>query len=98
MFAAAVKHLRLGNVVVYQACHSGPSIDTARNSRSLEECKKRGRWASWRSVSRYEEAARLTDFWHELPIGMKQGMDYCEAHLGDILCDRRAVPRAVAAR
>lgn len=98
VFAAAVKHLRLGNVVVYQSRHSGPSTDRARNSRSLEECKKSARWASWRSVTRYEKAARLTDFWHELPLGMKQSMDYCEAHLGDILCGRRAVPRAIAAQ
>eukprot|EP00974_Lingulodinium_polyedra_P051784 4979751-Lingulodinium_polyedra.AAC.1 len=41
-----------------QLRHSGPSWDRLRNLRPLLEVQKRGMWASYAPVARYEKAAR----------------------------------------
>jgi len=74
--------------------HSGPSIDRARQRRTLEECRKRGRWASWRSLVRYEKGARLSHFWNRLPEQVRTKLSYCEDHLADLMLGNRARRRA----
>eukprot|EP00959_Pyramimonas_sp_CCMP1952_P107758 2253266-Pyramimonas_sp.AAC.1 len=39
--------------------HGGASDDALRQTRSLEEIKRRGRWAADTSVKRYEKHARV---------------------------------------
>ena len=50
----------ISDLVAYQLRHSGPSVDRAMNLRSIEDVKKRGRWASHQAVRRYEKAGRLS--------------------------------------
>ena len=58
---------RLGvTVVPYQARHSGPSIASALHLRTRPEMRARGRWASEKSVMRYERPARLTESYLEM--------------------------------
>ena len=49
-------HLR---ITPHSIRHSGPSNDRLRQKRSLASIKKRGRWGSDKSVTRYEKHARL---------------------------------------
>jgi hypothetical protein len=51
--------LGLGQLHLYTLRHSGPSEDYVRHKRSLQDVKRRGRWASEHSVRRYEKSARL---------------------------------------
>ena len=44
----------------YMLRHGGPSHDRALGLRTIQEVKKRGRWAADSSVRRYEKAGRLT--------------------------------------
>ena len=53
-------------VVPHQARHSGPSVDSAMHLRTRAEMKARGRWASDKSVMRYERPARLTESFLEM--------------------------------
>ncbi|CAK9070805.1 unnamed protein product [Durusdinium trenchii] len=57
VFNQCAKDLKV-EVVPYQARHSGPSIDYAAKLRTLEEIRKRGNWASRKSVTRYEKGGR----------------------------------------
>ena len=58
-FRIATIDAGIPGVVPYQARHSGASIDRATQERTLPEVKKRGRWASDKSVNRYEKHGRL---------------------------------------
>ena len=55
----ARRKLRIKRLVSYQARHSGASIDLCLQYRSLAETKSRGRWASEKSLLRYNRAAKL---------------------------------------
>ena len=92
-FKLASKALGLG-LVPYLMRHSGPSIDRAKGWRSQAECQKRGRWRSWKSLVRYEKAARLGVLWGMMN---KEAKDYClvcERGLGDLVLGRPAAARA----
>ncbi|CAE7283511.1 nhaD [Symbiodinium necroappetens] len=67
VFRQACEDLKL-QLVPYQARHSGPSIDRAKNARTQEEVRKRGNWASRQSVARYEKAGRLAATWQKLDL------------------------------
>ena len=58
-FKKTVRALGVPEAVLYQARHSGPSIDLALRRRGLASAKKRGRWRIDRSLRRYEKAGRL---------------------------------------
>ena len=58
-FVRARRKLRIRKLVPYQCRHSGASIDLCNNFRSLAEVKGRGRWASEKSMMRYNRAAKL---------------------------------------
>ena len=58
-FTRARRKLRIKRLVPYQARHSGASIDLCNHYRSIAEVKSRGRWASEKSMLRYNKAAKL---------------------------------------
>ena len=66
-FRAAAAEEGLPPIVPYQARHSGASIDAAEMWRGMASIQKRGRWRSWRSVTRYEKHARLQASFQKLP-------------------------------
>ena len=55
----AGKAFGLKKFTPYLLRHSGASIDQACQKRTLTETQKRGRWASMKSVTRYEQHAQL---------------------------------------
>jgi integrase len=90
-FAAPLKTAaaELGVTVhAYQARHSGPSIDLAKGLRTLEAAQKRGRWASPKSVIRYERHARLAAEWSKLTAAQQAVFLECERRVEDIFFGR----------
>ena len=71
--------------VLYMGRHSGPSIDVAKRRMPLLEVQKKGRWASFKSVQRYEKAGRLTQSMHSYPAASQAYMLAIEAAGGDVL-------------
>ena len=68
VWAAALRALGIPNrFVLYQLRHGGPSHDRLRRQRSLPEIKERGRWASDKSVRRYEAHALVQQQEASLP-------------------------------
>ena len=92
---AAAHHLRLGDVVPYQMRHSGPSVDRSRGLRTLAEIQRRGRWASSKSVARYEKGARLQAAWHTLDDAVKAHLVRAEERIDDMVFGRRGAPPGV---
>mmetsp|Transcript_86301 Transcript_86301/g.155446 ORF Transcript_86301/g.155446 Transcript_86301/m.155446 type:complete len:480 (-) Transcript_86301:300-1739(-) len=76
------------HVVPYQARHSGPSIDRARVLRTQDEVQKRGRWASHKSLARYEKAARLASTYNQLSLLQRTLFQACEDHIEAIVLGR----------
>ncbi|CAE8695937.1 unnamed protein product [Polarella glacialis] len=54
--------------------HSGPSNDRFHKRRSLQQIQKRGRWASPKSVARYEKEALLLGIWRSIPDSKHAGI------------------------
>ena len=71
--------------VLYMGRHSGPSIDVARRRVPLAEVQKKGRWAAFKSVQRYEKAGRLTQAMHSYPTAAQAYMLAIESRGGDVL-------------
>ena len=80
------------HLVPYQARHSGASIDAANGIRSIQAIQKRGRWASKRSVLRYEKAGRLQDTWRDLSAGQKDHFRRCAESLRTVLLEGKGFP------
>ena len=74
--------------VLYQARHSGPSIDLARGTRDRATVKARGRWAADASVNRYERATRLSETFQKLPAARRLQALECEHRLADVFSGR----------
>ncbi|CAE8638853.1 unnamed protein product, partial [Polarella glacialis] len=55
------------HVTPHSVRHSGPSNDKFHKRRSLLQIQKRGRWASPKSVTRYEKEALLLGIWRAIP-------------------------------
>ncbi|CAE8600432.1 unnamed protein product, partial [Polarella glacialis] len=55
------------HVTPHSVRHSGPSNDKFHKRRSLLQIQKRGRWASPKSVARYEKEALLLGIWRAIP-------------------------------
>ena len=56
-FVSARQSPTLQNFTLYQARHSGASIDRGMHVRPFTECKSRGQWRTDQSVQRYERSA-----------------------------------------
>ncbi|CAE7489577.1 unnamed protein product, partial [Symbiodinium natans] len=69
------------DVTPYQTRHSGPSIDRARQYRSLLEVQKRGQWKAHKSVARYEKSARPGQYVMDLFSG-QGGVGRAVRHFG----------------
>ena len=54
------------NPVLYMARHTGASLDRLENRISLEEVRRRGRWAAESSVRRYEKRALVMEVFQSL--------------------------------
>ncbi|CAK0861426.1 unnamed protein product [Prorocentrum cordatum] len=66
-------------VTPHLARHGGPSEDFLRRARTLPEIQARGRWASFRSVQRYEKAGRLLAAIRKLPPAVRAAACKAEA-------------------
>ena len=64
--AAVALSLPAEKFVPHAFRHSGPSNDFYNKRRDILEIQMRGRWASHRSVARYQKAGRLLGFWQSL--------------------------------
>ncbi len=71
--------------VPYQGRHSGPSIDAALQLRTRQERKDQGRWASEKSVLRYEKRARLVASFNKMPAEWQVHARECERRLEGLL-------------
>ena len=70
--------------------HGGPSTDVYNKALSLEEVRRRGKWADHRSVSRYEKHARLHAVFQRLSPGAQRRASAAAATLPDkLLCALR---------
>ena len=88
-FARSVRRVGIEHSVVpYMARHSGPSIDRMSGVRDLLEIQKRGRWLQFKSVQRYEKAARLAEVTNSLSAVSVAYMKTAEAHLEAVLLHR----------
>jgi len=81
------------DITPYQLRHSGPSIDRSRNSRSLLEVQKRGRWKSHKSVARYEKSGRLAANFQMLPVVLQQHCLAAESHLVEVMLGQARAPK-----
>ena len=88
----AIQAVGVMDLVPYQMRHSGPSIDRVKGRRSLDECRKRGRWQSWRSLVRYEKAARLGHAWNMLSATVRSRLLVCERSLEALLLKLPSAP------
>lgn len=84
VFRQACEDLKL-QLVPYQATHSGPSIDRAKNARTQEEVRKRGNWASRQSVARYEKAGRLAATLQKLDVDTQLTCRSAERYIEEIM-------------
>ena len=78
--------------VPYQLRHSGPSWDSLQNLRPFLEVQKRGMWASYSSVARYEKAAHTLAEYRKVPESMRLYLDQVLANLERHVCDGLPVP------
>ena len=88
MFKQVRDRLQIKDLVPYQARHSGPSIDRARNLRSLDEVARWGRWQSPASVQRYERPARLGQTEQSFSQAQRRVFDFAERHLEELVYGR----------
>ena len=72
-------------LTLYQARHSGPSIDRARKERDMAEVKKQGGWKAWKSLQRYEKSARLANTFAKMTVHQKFFFQTCERRLADFM-------------
>ena len=70
-FAAAQKSLGVKSLFTLRDLrHGGPSRDRAKNYRSVDEVRQRGRWATMTTLRRYEAHARLQAEENKLPADL----------------------------
>ena len=71
-------------------------MDTAHRVRTLDEVRKRGRWQSAKSVSRYEKSGRLQDTWRELKDRQKTYLLECVDAVEKVVLYGKGAPPAPA--
>ena len=75
------RRLRIKKLVPYQARHSGVSIDLCLGYRSIAEAKNRGRWASEKSMLRYNKSAKLAQVLKQFDARQLDYFRACESRL-----------------
>ena len=71
--------------VLYMARHTGASLDRLEDRISLEEVRRRGRWASDRSVKRYEKRAMIQEVFLAMTAQQRRYADIAAAGLLKLL-------------
>ena len=94
MFVAVAKKLDL-KLVPYQGRHSGASLDALAKSRTLQDIQKRGRWASHKSVIRYEKTGRIQEAWRHHSARQQEHFLRCEQAVEVVFTTGRGLPAAV---
>jgi hypothetical protein len=69
----------------YHMRHSGASFDRLYKHRGLDSIQKRGRWKSFKSVTRYEKATRAMAAVEGLSPQLRRFAEHSEAHLKQLL-------------
>lgn len=91
----SAKRLRIPDLILCSARHSGSSIDRANQWRTSDEVRKRGRWMAHRSLVRYEKAAHLASTAQSYDRDIVAHMEHCEqVASGVVLGTERFVPLA----
>ena len=88
----ASEAFQIADLYPYGLRHSGPSEDRARSVRTLEEIRKRGRWASAKSVQRYEKAARLAATYETYSAEFKVFSETCDRVIADVVLGKQSAP------
>ena len=73
------------HITPHQMRHSGASIDRARQTRTVEALRKRGRWKTVTSIFRYEKHGRLNDTWGEIRPDVQAWMRMAEAEIANVV-------------
>ena len=90
-FRRSCRRLRIRRLVPYQARHSGASIDLCMSHRTIPEVKGRGRWASEKSMLRYNKAAKLAQVLKQFDEKQLQYFRNAEALLEDLFFGKAKV-------
>ena len=75
----------LGDPCLYRLRHGGVSHDLLFKARSLISAKKRGRWASDRSLARYERGGRINEQLSLLDLGVLSAAEQAASNIGAAL-------------
>ena len=92
---AAAKKLDL-NIVPHQGRHSGAALDALGKRRTLQDIQKRGRWASHKSVFRYEKTGRIQEAWRHHSARQQEYFTRCEQAIEVVFATGRGMPAAAA--
>ena len=79
------------DIVPYHMRHSGPSWERLKGVRTLQQVQKRGRWASTKSLVRYEKHGRLAMQMGEHSDAMQRWLRACEQHVAEYVLGSKAV-------
>ena len=86
-------HLSQWDFVPYCLRHGGPSADRADHSRTVEQVQRRGRWASEKSLRRYEQTGRLHAVIASLPAPTLYFCRRSQAHVLNLVLFPRGLKR-----
>ena len=94
-FRDALKWLHLEGWAFVPYClrHGGPRADRAEETRSIAEVQRRGRWASEKSLRRYEQTGRLHAVMASLPAPTLLFCRQARAHIIQCLTQPAAFAR-----
>ena len=90
LFRAAAErcNIMILEPIPYHLRHSGASLDLVRNWREIPAVKRRGRWASDRSMHRYLKGGRVAEQFRRLPKSVQEYCERCQRGVGEILSGR----------
>ena len=91
--ASSLGLVAVGIVNIYQLRHGGASHDFNAGVRGISAVRRRGRWASWRSVRRYEKGARTTEVVSRLGPIQRKFAEACVEAVKDVVRGRRVLAR-----
>ena len=83
--SAPLKLEKLEELHPYRLRHGGASEDFNRQTRTLQEIQRRGRWKSFSSVRRYEKGGRVNQLLNSLPARTLQAANNAVVEIPTIL-------------